>query len=71
MSARDPIELAILAGAVTVLRRRAQRQARIAADGTTIGERNTIIRQGEAAIALRIAAALGETADELEQGGAP
>ena len=37
-------------------------------------ERNDLraqIRQGEAAIALRIALALDETAAEIEQGGAP
>ena len=71
MAEADPIESAILAGAVTARRRRAARQARIAENGTTSGERNTVIRQGESAVALRLARALNELADELEQGGAP
>lgn len=54
----DPIESAILAGALTVLRRRAARQVQIAADGR---------QGGESAVALRIAQALNELADELEQ----
>jgi hypothetical protein len=66
----DPIKFAFLAGAITALRRRAARQARIAADGTTNGSRNAVIRQGESAIALRVAQTLNELADELEQGGA-
>jgi hypothetical protein len=64
----DPLESAFLAGAITALRRRAARQARIAADGTMDGPRNAIIRQGESAVALRIAQALNELADELERG---
>ena len=71
MAEADPIESAFLAGAVTALRRRAARQARIAEDGTTSGERNAVIRQGESAVALRLALALNELADELEQDGAP
>ena len=71
MAEADPIESAFLAGAVTALRRRAARQARIAALGTTRGERGAIIRQGEAAIADLLEAALTEIADDLEQGGAP
>ena len=55
----DPIESAFLAGAVAALRRRAARQARIAADGR---------QGGESAVALRIAQALNELADELERG---
>jgi hypothetical protein len=53
----DPIECAVMAGAVTALRRRAARQARIAADGR---------QGGESAVALRVARALNELADELE-----
>jgi hypothetical protein len=64
----DPIESTFLAGAITALRRRAARQARIAADGTTNGSRNAVIRQGESAVALRVAHALNELADELERG---
>jgi hypothetical protein len=67
----DPIESAFLAGAVRALRRRAARQARIAAAWSTLGERGAVIRQGESAIALRVAQALSELAAELEQGGAP
>jgi hypothetical protein len=67
----DHIESAFLAGAVTALRRRAARQARIAADGTTRGSRNAVIRQGESAVALRVAQALNELAAEIEQVGAP
>jgi hypothetical protein len=67
----DPIESALLAGAVAALRRRATRQERVAADWTANGSRGAVIRQGEAAVALRIAQALKELADELEQGGAP
>jgi hypothetical protein len=66
----DPIESGFLAGAITALRRRAARQARISADGTTNGSRNAVTRQGESAVALRVAQALNELADELEQGGA-
>jgi len=65
MSAND-IELGILAAAVTTLRRRAQRQAQIAQDGTSIGDRGAGIRGGEEAIAQRIAVALNELADEFE-----
>jgi hypothetical protein len=68
MSEVDPIESAFLAGAVTALRRRVQRQDAIAKDGTTIGERNAVILQGEAAVAQRLAQAFNELADELEQG---
>jgi hypothetical protein len=66
----DPIESAFLAGAITAVRRRAARQARIAADGTTNGSRNAVIRQGETAVALRVAQVLNDLADELDQGGA-
>jgi L-alanine-DL-glutamate epimerase-like enolase superfamily enzyme len=55
----DPIESAFLAGAIAALRRRAARQARIAVDGR---------QGGESAVALRIAQALKELADELERG---
>jgi hypothetical protein len=65
----DAVEDAIRAGAVRALRRRADRQRAIAKSWTVHGERNAVIRQGEAAVALRIAQALSECADELEQGG--
>jgi hypothetical protein len=41
MRAND-IDLAILGAAAATLRRRAQRQARIAQDGTTVGDRGAI-----------------------------
>jgi hypothetical protein len=66
----DPIESAFLAGAVTAVRRRAARQERVAADWTAHGSRCAVIRQGETAVALRVAQVLNELADELEQGGA-
>jgi hypothetical protein len=69
MFERDPFEDAICAGAVRALRRRAARQAKIAKDGTSIGERNVVIRQGESAIAARLATTLAALADELEAGG--
>ena len=56
----------IVAAAVRVLRRRAERQRKIAEQWTVRGERGAIIRSGEGAIALRIAAALDEVAAEIE-----
>jgi hypothetical protein len=61
----DEIEEAIIAGAVAALRRRAMRQARIAADGTITTERGVLIRTGEGAVARRIALVLDDLADEL------
>ena len=61
----DDIELAILGAAAATLRRRAHRQARIAQDGTSVGDRGAIIRGGEEAIAQRIAETLNELADEF------
>jgi hypothetical protein len=62
----DAIEEAIVAGAIAALRRRADRQTAIAKSWTAHGERGAIIRQGETAIALRIAEALGQAANDLE-----
>jgi hypothetical protein len=62
----DDLETAIRAGAVAALRRRAARQAKLAAEGTTVGDRGALIRTGEAAISLRISATLGDLAAELE-----
>lgn len=56
----------MLQGAALALRRRSERQAKLAKKGTTIGERGAVIRRGEAAIAHRIAAALGDLAAEFE-----
>jgi hypothetical protein len=67
----DDIEAAFVAGAVVALRKRAVRQARIAADGTAVGARNAIIRQGEAAIADGLARVLNELADDFEAERAP
>jgi hypothetical protein len=67
---RDPFETAMLHGAALALRRRAERQASLASAGTvTVGERfpNVKIRTGEASIAGRLAAALSDIADELEE----
>jgi hypothetical protein len=58
----------IVAAAVRALRRRAERQRSVAESWTARGERGVTIRQGEAAIALRIAAALEAAADEIERG---
>ena len=68
MAEVDPIKSALRAAAIAALRKRAERQARIAADGTTAGERGAIICSGEAAIALRLAATLGGLAAEIEAG---
>jgi hypothetical protein len=66
----DDIETAFRAGAVAALRRRAARQAELAADGTTASERGVIFRTGEGVLASRLAAVLTVLADELERGGA-
>jgi hypothetical protein len=66
MSANDPIELAILAGAAAALLRRAQRQERIARDRTSVGDRGAVIRDGEATVAQRLAEAFSELAAELD-----
>jgi hypothetical protein len=65
LSAPD-LEEEFLAGAIAALRRRADRQRDIAKSWTAHGERGAVIRQGEAAIALRIAGALDQAADDLE-----
>jgi hypothetical protein len=61
----DPLESAFLAGAATGLRRRAGRQAQLAADGTST-EHGSVIQTGEAAIAVRVAVALAALAAEFE-----
>ena len=63
----DDLEAAIMAGAATALRRRAARQAQIAANWTAVGERGALIRSGEAAIALRISTTLHFLAAEFER----
>ena len=56
----------MLTGAAQALRRRADRQAKIAADGTALGERGSSIMTGEAATAVRIASVLSDLAAEFE-----
>jgi hypothetical protein len=71
MADADPLQTAMLRGAALALHRRADRQAKIAEAGTTAGERGAIIRSGEPAIALRLAAAFSRLADDLEEEAAP
>jgi hypothetical protein len=71
MADPDPLQTAMLQGASRALRRRGARQMRIAADGTTVGERGATIRSGEPAIALRLAAAFTQLADDLEEEATP
>jgi hypothetical protein len=66
----DPLETAFRAGAVAALRRRASRQAQLAANGTIVGESGVIFRTGEGVLADRLAAAFSQLADELERGSA-
>jgi hypothetical protein len=66
MSANDPIELAVLSGAIAALRRRAQRQRAISESWTVRGERGATVLSGEAAVALRIAEALDQAAAAIE-----
>ena len=47
----DDIEAPIVAGAIAALRKRAERQTRIAQEGQIAGERGSVIRSGEASIA--------------------
>jgi hypothetical protein len=68
------IQAAICACAVAALRKRAAHQAPLASAGTvTAAGRfpNVKIRSGEASIALRLARALTEIADDLDAGGPP
>jgi hypothetical protein len=64
----DAIEEAIVAGAIAAMKRRAQRQRKIAEAWTAHGERGTVVVSGEGRIAERIAAALEGAADEIERG---
>jgi hypothetical protein len=65
MSEIDLLEAELLAGAAAALRKRAQRQAQLAAAGTTRGDRG--VRTGEAAIASRLADAFSQLAREFEK----
>ena len=62
----DDLEEAFRRGAAAALRQRAERQRTIAEDWTVRGARGVIVRSGEGAIALRIAEALDQVADEFE-----
>jgi hypothetical protein len=66
MSEIEPFEADIMRWAALALRRRAERQAKIAADGTTLEDRGVSIGTGEAAIADRLASVLAELATEFE-----
>jgi crossover junction endodeoxyribonuclease RuvC len=62
----DSFEGAMLRGAALALRRRADRQAKIAKEGTTAAERGVVFRTGEGVLAERLAAVLAELAAEFE-----
>jgi hypothetical protein len=62
----DALEADIVAGAVAALRRRAARQRKRAADWTTTTETGVRIVAGEGVIALRLAEALDQAANEIE-----
>jgi excisionase family DNA binding protein len=62
----DPEETEMLRDAAAALRRRADRQAKMAKDGTAIGEDGSQILTGAAAIAVRVSTALSKLAAEFE-----
>jgi hypothetical protein len=66
MSELDPLAADMFSGAAAALRRRADRQAKIAKAGTTRGDRGVSVRTGEAAIAARLAAVFSKLAHEFE-----
>lgn len=68
--AETDLELAFRAGAIAALRRRAERQAAVAALGTVAaeGHPDVLIRTGETAIAARLAEAFAALAGEIESG---
>jgi hypothetical protein len=66
MLEHDPLEAHMMRGAALALRRRADRQAKIARAGTTHGNRGVSVRTGEAATADRLSAALSALAAEFE-----
>ena len=63
----DPEEAEIMRGAAAALRRRADRQAERAKDGTVHSEDGSPIRTGEAAIAVRVSLTLAQLAAEFER----
>ena len=70
MADADPLQTAMQRGAALALRRRPERQAKIAKEGTTIGERGVVFRTGEGVLADRVSLALSQLAAEFE-GAAP
>jgi hypothetical protein len=66
MADADPLQAAMLRGAALALRRRAKRQAKIAKEGTTIGERGVVFRTGEGVLADRLSVVLSQLAAEFE-----
>jgi hypothetical protein len=66
MSVLDPDEVEMMRWAVVALRRRADRQEKLAKDGTAYSEDGSPIRTGEAAIAVRVSMTLAELASEFE-----
>jgi hypothetical protein len=64
--ALDPREAEMMRGAALALRRRADRQAKLAEDGTATAEDGSRILTGEAAIATRVSMTLAELAAEFE-----
>jgi hypothetical protein len=65
-AAIDPWEADLLRGAALALRRRADRQARMAEDGTAHADDGSPIRPGEAAIAVRVSLTLAQLATDFE-----
>jgi hypothetical protein len=63
----DDLEVASQAGAISALRKRAERQRQRAKDWTVTGANGVRIVAGEGRIAERIAEALEATAAELER----
>ena len=60
MSEIDPLEADMLRGAVLALRRRADRQAKIAEAGTMLGDRGAVIGHARPLAARRELADIGE-----------
>jgi hypothetical protein len=62
----DPLEVDMMHGAALALRKRAERQAKIAEAGKTLGDRGVVIMTGAAVLADRLSTVLAELAAELE-----
>jgi hypothetical protein len=63
----DALEADMMRGAIAALRRRAERQRKVASDWTVNGENGVRILSVEGRIAERIAVALDQAADEFER----